>query len=196
MHLHGACAPQSEEPVERGLRVGGDEAVGLFLPFHGHDARQASEGLAGQGRAGRKFDARIRAGVDQQPLGGVQGDDSRVVHDGHAVAEDLGFVHVMRGEDDRFALALDQPHQIPEVAPGLGIEAGRRLVEKEDLRVVHQGDGDGEPLFLSAGELLGPALRLFRQLDFRQLLPGVDFAVIAGGKDVDQLDEREVLEER
>ena len=145
---------------------------------------------------GREFDPRIRAGLDQQLLGRVQGDDFRVVHDGHAVAEHLGLFHVMRGQDDRFALGLDRPHQLPEVAAGLGIEAGGRLVEEEDLRVVDQRDGDGKPLLLPAGEFPGLAAGLFRQLDFRQLLPGIDFAVIAGGKDVDQFGKRQVLEER
>ena len=95
-----------------------------------------------------------------------------------------------------FPLRLDRPHQFPEVAAGLGIEAGGRLVEEEDLRVVDQRGGDRQPLLLSAGELLGLAVRLFRQLDLAQVPPGIDPAVIAGGEDVDQLDEREVLEER
>ena len=44
------------------------------------------------------------------------------------------FVHVVRGEQNRAAVALELPDQVPELAPRLRIEAGGRLVEKEQTR--------------------------------------------------------------
>ena len=62
------------------------------------------------------------------------------------VAEHLRLVHVVRGEHHR-ATGLVQPgQQVPQVAPGLRVERCGRLVEEDDLGVVHQRAGDREPL--------------------------------------------------
>ena len=47
-----------------------------------------------------------------------------VVHDGDAFAEALGFVHVMRGQDDGAASLLELVHKVPEIAAGLCVAAG------------------------------------------------------------------------
>jgi hypothetical protein len=50
-------------------------------------------------------------------------------------SHDLRLLHVMGRHDDRLALdAVDVLDQIPEVASGLGIQTGRRLVEEQDFR--------------------------------------------------------------
>ena len=54
----------------------------------------------------------------------------------------LGFVDVMRGQDDCDASRLERAHQLPHVASQLDIDAGGRLVEEQDLRLMRQRLGD------------------------------------------------------
>ena len=66
------------------------------------------------------------------------GDDATAVHDDQPVAELLGLVHVMRGEHER-RTALFQPVQpVPYEVAGLGVEAGGRFVQQEQLGVVDE----------------------------------------------------------
>ena len=57
----------------------------------------------------------------------------------------------MSGQDDGAALGVDALNEVPQIAASLRIEAGGRLVEEHDLRVVDQRGGDGEPLLLASG---------------------------------------------
>src|SRR3546814_12993683 len=47
----------------------------------------------------------------------------------------------------------DQPH---DLARGLGIERGGRLVHQQQLRALRQSAADADPLPLAAGKLVGP----------------------------------------
>ena len=47
-----------------------------------------------------------------------------------------------------------------EFAAGMGIEAGRRLVEKDDLGIVDERQRQGEPLLLPAGQRIERRVRL------------------------------------
>jgi len=86
-----------------------------------------------------------------------------------ALAESVGFFHVVGGEQDRFAELVIFANDLPEQDAGLGIEAGAGLVEEEDLRIVHHGAGDGEALHHASGKaahhLVGAIseLELFQQ---------------------------------
>ena len=93
----------------------------------------------------------------------VEGHDLAVIDDGDAVAEPLGFVHVMRGEQHSAAGLAEAADDVPELAARLRIEAGRRFVEKQQLRIADEGTGHGQPLLLSAGEIADPANWLFPQ---------------------------------
>ena len=77
-------------------------------------------------------------------------DDLAVVHDGHALAEPLRFVHVVRRQQNRPARALELFDQVPELAARLRIEPRRRLVEKQQLRVADERAREREPLLLPA----------------------------------------------
>ena len=79
-------------------------------------------------------------------------DDLAVVHDRHAVAQPLGLVHVVRGQQDRPAGLLELLDEIPELPPRLRIEAGGRLVEKEQLGIADERAGERQPLLLPARE--------------------------------------------
>ena len=56
--------------------------------------------------------------------------------------------------DERDAeLALELPQLELEVLAELGVEGAERLVEQQDLRVEHQGPGQGDALLLATGQL-------------------------------------------
>ena len=62
------------------------------------------------------------------------------------VRRHIGLVHVVRGHEDRDLLTLlELLDVVPDRATGLGIEADRRLVEKQHPRRVHQTAGDLQP---------------------------------------------------
>ena len=60
----------------------------------------------------------------------------------------------MRGEKYRLPLFLQALQDIPHLAPGAGVEPGRRFVEEHDLGVVHQRNRDSEALLQAPGEVL------------------------------------------
>jgi hypothetical protein len=51
----------------------------------------------------------------------------------------LGFLEVVRGEHDRVAVAVQAPHELPQPLAQLHVHPGRRLVQDDDRRLVHQG---------------------------------------------------------
>ena len=84
----------------------------------------------------------------------AQRDDLAVVDDGHAVAQPLGLVHVVRRQEDRAALRSRKSRMMSQSCRrDCGSRPGRRLVEEQQLRVADQRAGDGQPLLLAAGEL-------------------------------------------
>ena len=94
----------------------------------------------------------------------AHGDDLALIHDGHAVAELFGLFDVVGGEQDGALFAAQVLHQLVDFEARLRIEAGRRLVEKQHLRIVEQGQGEGQPLLLAAGELRVVGVALFPKL--------------------------------
>src|SRR5215471_2727208 len=67
--------------------------------------------------------------------GRTQSDDAAVVHDCHAITEPLRFIHIVCGQDDGATDAPEFFQQVPEVPARLWIEAGGRLIEKEQLGI-------------------------------------------------------------
>ena len=64
----------------------------------------------------------------------------------------MGSEMCIRDRRDPFALEPVQP--VPQEVAGLRVEPGGRLVEQQQLGVVDQGPGDGEPPLHAAGERL------------------------------------------
>ena len=62
--------------------------------------------------------------------------DEPLVEDGDAVREPLGFVEVVRRDEDRAAGGAPLVEEHPHAARHLGIEARGRLVEQQNRRVV------------------------------------------------------------
>src|SRR5436305_13184367 len=82
-----------------------------------------------------------------EPLGGSFSDEPPAREKTDAGAEPFGFRHVVRREQD--GGALPPPKVLQErldVAPALGVESGRRLVQQEQRWVDHRGWNDGDVL--------------------------------------------------
>src|SRR5262245_14601782 len=90
-----------------------------------------------------------------------------MIDDGDAVAQNLGFIHVVRREHDRASHRLELGDQLPELPPRLRIESGGWLVEKEQVRLAHNRARQREALLLSARQLAHSRTALFAQLDER-----------------------------
>src|SRR5207244_7845761 len=80
-----------------------------------------------------------------QLIGLTAYDHFRHVDVAHMIAA-LGFVHVMRCHEKRHAFTSEREEQIPEFAPGDGVDACGGLIEKENARSVHERASHGEPL--------------------------------------------------
>ncbi len=61
-----------------------------------------------------------------------------MVKEDHALANVLHVVQQMRGEENRDPPPSDLPHQVEHLPSTRGVEAARRLVEEEEVRVVHE----------------------------------------------------------
>src|ERR1700704_5224622 len=69
-------------------------------------------------------------------------DDLAMIYNREAIAEALGLVHVMRGQQNRTASELKIPDKVPELAAALRIKASRGFVEKKDFWISYQRRGD------------------------------------------------------
>jgi len=123
--------------------------------------------------------------------------DLSLIHDHNAVAELLGLFHILGREDQGGALPLELPEPLPDQVPGLGVEAGRRLVGDDDPGLIKQGPGDEEPPFHARGQLVDLAVSLGLELDELEEaldpLPGDALRnVEEPGKDHQVLADREV----
>src|SRR5690606_25920563 len=88
----------------------------------------------------------------EEVVDGPLGEEAALVDDPHAVAEALGFLHVVRGVDDGRAAALEVEDGVENGVARLGIDADGGLVEEEELRVVDEGDGEVEPALHASRE--------------------------------------------
>ena len=83
----------------------------------------------------------------------------------------VGFVHVRRRDEDRQPAAFEPAEQIPELAARHRVDAGRRLVEKQDLGTMHERAAERELLLHAARQRAGAAIleRLELAVDRRDL---------------------------
>ena len=83
-----------------------------------------------------------------------------LIHDADAVAQRVRLVHVMRRDQDRAAVGAEALEHVPQLAARLRIEAGGRLVEKQQLGLAGQRARHRQPLLLPAGQLPDPRVAL------------------------------------
>ena len=81
-----------------------------------------------------------------------------VIDDAEAVAEPVGFLHVVGCIQDRLALGAQAEDGLEDVVPGLGVYSDGGLVEEEERRPAHEGDGEIDSALHAAGELVDPVL--------------------------------------
>src|SRR6266849_2644198 len=98
----------------------------------------------------------------------VDGQDLAVVHDRDAVAHRLRLLHRMRGQEDAPAAPADALDSVPKLTPRLRVEAGRRLVNQDERRVVDCRDEQRQALLLPARQLAEAPGRFVAQMDFGQ----------------------------
>jgi len=98
-----------------------------------------------------------------------------LVHDTNPLAEAVGLVEDVRREDDGKAGPRSVGEIVEDPAPGQRIETDGRLIEEQELHVMHQLPRDLEPSPLPSGEgprLLFPVVTQLEQ--FEHLLgPGL-----------------------
>ena len=104
-----------------------------------------------------------------------------VVHDDEPVAQLLGLVHVVRREDERHALPLQAVEPLPDDVPRLRVEAGRRLVEQQHLRLVDERARDREAALHAARQRLDLVVRALGELDELEQLVGARAELASAG---------------
>ena len=67
-----------------------------------------------------------------------------------SVAQALGFVHVVRRQQDRPARLLELLDEVPQLPPRLRVEPGGRLVEEQQIGIADERARERQALFLSA----------------------------------------------
>ena len=135
------------------------EAEAVAGDLHVGDALEGRREAVGEGlsdgvgrRGGRDGDEGVGADGGLQGLGRVEGQHPAVVDDRQAVAELVGLLHVVRGEEDGLAVVVELLEDLPQGDPALGVEAGGGLVEEEDRGPVHHRPGDHQALGHAARE--------------------------------------------
>ncbi len=123
----------------------------------------------------------------------AQGDDLAVIDHGHAIAQPFGLVHVMRGQKDGAALRTKTVDQVPQLPARLRVEARRRLVEHEQVRIANEGAGHGEALLLAAGQFTYPRGRFFVQRHPADDLVRLQAAPVKAAKQGDDLDDLQLF---
>ena len=95
----------------------------------------------------------IRIGPDF--LGGAVGDFHAVIQDHQFVADAHDEFHVVLDEDHRHAPRQDGVDEVDEGLGFLGVHAGGRLVEEQELGTGGQGPGDFQPALVAVGQARG-----------------------------------------
>ena len=107
---------------------------------------------------------RIRAEVLAECTRRLHVDECPPVDDGHAVAECLRLLDIVRCEEDSHATLCDLAHEIPDMPPDLRVERNRRLIEEEHLRAMNQGTRDQQPSLHPARETAHIIVAYLRKL--------------------------------
>ena len=119
------------DAIELGERIGGLQPLLLAV------------GLDDQRRRTAVRRQQLVERAEREQLAGVDDRD--------AIAEPLGFFHVVRRVDDGAAFAVQRLDALEDLVARLRIDADRRLVEQQQLRIVHHRRGQVEAPLHAAG---------------------------------------------
>jgi hypothetical protein len=140
-----------------------------------------------------ELDYLIGAKRFEQFLRTPQRDHASVIHDGNPVAQSGCLFHVMSGQKDRPATGPEPFYYFPKIQPGLGIKAGRRFVEEQQIGIAYQAARHGEPLLLAARKLADSGPAFFVQCDGRDNIVHVAAAGVEAAEQLYGLFDRELL---
>ena len=96
----------------------------------------------------------------EQRVRRIARDHRAVVDDREPRREPLGLVHEMRRQQDRLAQFQQLAQAVPDQMTRLGVEAGRRLVENQQFRIVDQRARERQAALHAARERPDGRLRL------------------------------------
>lgn len=108
-----------------------------------------------------------------QLIGSTIGHDPATGQNENPVGELLRLGEVVRSQQNGGVLVREPTYQPVELAPGLRVQACRRLVQEQHLGFAHNADGHVKTPTLTAGQGSDPFVRLLRQPHGRDEL--VDF---------------------
>src|SRR2546427_7087941 len=167
--LHTALAKQREQRGEGAVQLYDRERDSVGTRPHRRHTPHLSQDLdqivRNPALRQREVHHVVRAQRRNQLLGSSLGDDLAVIHDRDAIAEALGFLHIVRREQHRPAVRTEAADDFPQLPARLRIQAGRRLIEEQQLGFADERARDGEALLLTARERHDARLALFLQLD-------------------------------
>src|SRR5438270_543501 len=113
--------------------------------------------------SGKIMDASINAG-DRKNLR-ISRSTIAIIHDGDPVAKPVGFVHVVRCNQNRqLAMALDVGQHLPHSHTRDWIKAGGRLVQEENLGAVYQASRNFQPSAHATRQSLGLSISPFGEI--------------------------------
>ena len=75
-----------------------------------------------------------------------------MIHDRHPVAQVVGLLHVVGGQQDRLAVAVELAEDLPQREAALRVEARRRLIEEQHRRAVEDRARHHQPLGHPSGQ--------------------------------------------
>ena len=104
----------------------------------------------------------------QQVLRGVERDDAARLQHRDAAAQRLGLLEIVRGEDDRVAVAVELADEAPQALPQLDVDARRGLVEHDHGRLVHERLADQHAPLHAARQRAHVGVGLRRQVEVMQ----------------------------
>ena len=135
------------------------------------DIRERRLDLAVRGVLAQLDVDRVALELGLQLLGRSGRHHLAAIEDRQAGGELIGLLQVVGGEQDGQALLVGQALDLlPHFGAHLGVEAGRRLVQEEHLRPVHERGGDVEPPLHPARVVAGDPLGRFRQAELLEQL--------------------------
>jgi hypothetical protein len=116
-------------------------------------------------RLGRRFEDRRRWAFLE---------DAALMEEAHAVADLPGERHLVGGEQHRHSGRLQPADDVEHLADQFGVERRGDLVEQHHLRVHGERSGDGDPLLLATGELIGIGVGPVGETEPRQHLQAIE----------------------
>ncbi len=145
------------------LGLDGDVAIGSCTPRRNDDTAMALP-LCFRQQCDEGGIEICRAGLRQQIIGCASGKHMPGIH-GDQPVEAHRLLHIRGRDNDAHTLmvAPDIVDQRPELPPRQRVDAGRRLVEDEQIGVVDQRTAEPELLLHAAGELARRPVRERRQ---------------------------------